>query len=79
VNYFLAVLPALAAVAYAISGALWWRGSQVTKPIIEPTFAGIVSFLTLSQNVSSSVRWNRRAAVAAAVGAGLHILGMIPY
>ena len=64
------------AAAYAISGVLWWKGSRIAVPIVEPTWAGIDKVLNLSQAVSDAGWWNRWAAAAAAIGAGVHILGM---
>lgn len=70
-------LSVVEAMAYAISGLLWWKGSRIAVPIVEPTWAGIDKVLALSHAVSDASWWNRWAAIAAAIGAGVHILGII--
>jgi hypothetical protein len=76
-NTIRTVLSVVEAVAYAISGGLWWKGSRIRVPIVQPTWGGIKDVLTLSQSVAVTSRWNKWAAIAAAAGAIFHILGMI--
>jgi hypothetical protein len=63
--------------AYATSGWLWWKGSRLLVPIVEPTWKGIDDVKALSQGVAAASWWNRWAAIGAATGAGAHILGMV--
>jgi hypothetical protein len=64
------------AIAYAASALLWLKASRIRIPIVEATYAGIDQILPLSQSVSEASQWNKWAAIGAAVGAGVHILGM---
>jgi hypothetical protein len=67
----------LETIAYAISALLWWKASDVYVPIVSATWAGIGSIEGLSTSVKEASQWNKRAAIAAAVGAVVHIAGMI--
>ena len=65
------------ALAYAASALLWWKASGVYVPIVSATWAGISSVEGLSTSTKEASQWNKRAAIAAAIGAAVHIIGML--
>ena len=71
------VLASIEAIAFSSSALLWWKASMIRVPIVEATSSGIDQVATLSQSVVEASRWNCRAAIAAAVGASVHILGAV--